>query len=198
MLKGRNHDHSYFHVFGCIYCILNQKDQHSKFEATVDEGFYLGYSSKAKAFNVFNLSRNVLEETIHVTFDEDSYIKDPMDHLENVLNELLYNSYDSLTVPIIPIIDPIPHSPDVENQSINIDEPIPNIPLNHEESSPSDAIIENENHNFHHDHPESQIITDVKSGIFTRSKTTINLCMFVNFVSMIELNKVTDTLKDVD
>ncbi|GKG50205.1 hypothetical protein Tco_0521305, partial [Tanacetum coccineum] len=36
-----------------------------------DDGFFLGYSSVAKAFRVFNIRRQEMEETIHVTFSED-------------------------------------------------------------------------------------------------------------------------------
>nr|GEV98992.1 uncharacterized mitochondrial protein AtMg00810-like [Tanacetum cinerariifolium] len=36
-----------------------------------DDGFFLGYSSVAKAFRVFNIMRQEIEETFHVTFSED-------------------------------------------------------------------------------------------------------------------------------
>lgn len=45
------------------------------FEDKVDGGFFLGYSSESKALRVFNLSRQIMEEAIHVTFDYDSYIQ---------------------------------------------------------------------------------------------------------------------------
>nr|KAJ0186693.1 hypothetical protein LSAT_V11C900480380 [Lactuca sativa] len=69
LLKGRKLDISYFHVFGCVCYILNQRDQRSKFEAKADEGIFLGYSSVSKDFRVFDLSRQTIEETVHVTFD---------------------------------------------------------------------------------------------------------------------------------
>lgn len=44
-LKGRKHVISYFHIFGCVCFMLNQKDQLSKFQAKADERIFLGYSS---------------------------------------------------------------------------------------------------------------------------------------------------------
>ena len=61
-------------MFGCVCYISNQRDQRSKFEAKDDECVFLGYSSVYKPFRVFNISRQIVEETAHVTFNEDSFI----------------------------------------------------------------------------------------------------------------------------
>ena len=55
--------------------------QRSKFEGKVDEGVFLGYSSVSTAFKVFSLSRQIVEETDHVTFDVDSFMHDRIDHI---------------------------------------------------------------------------------------------------------------------
>lgn len=75
------------------------------FEGRVKKGFFLGYSSKAKSFRVFNLSRQIVEESIHVSFDEDSYIQERINQLVCILNELILIPYDTLSEPIIPIIN---------------------------------------------------------------------------------------------
>ncbi|GKF07066.1 hypothetical protein Tco_0041290, partial [Tanacetum coccineum] len=41
-----------------------------KFDEKADDGFFLGYSPVAKAFKVFNVRRQEMEETYHVTFNE--------------------------------------------------------------------------------------------------------------------------------
>ncbi|GJS59219.1 retrovirus-related pol polyprotein from transposon TNT 1-94 [Tanacetum coccineum] len=69
--KGRSPDISYFYVFGCPVHIHNHMDHLGKFDEKVDDGFFLGYSSVAKAFRVFNIRRQEMEETVHVTFYED-------------------------------------------------------------------------------------------------------------------------------
>ncbi|XP_023730984.1 uncharacterized protein LOC111878708 [Lactuca sativa] len=87
LLKGRKPDISYFHVFGCVCYNLNQRDQHSNFEAKFD-GVFLGYSSVSKGFKVFNLLKKTIEETTRFTFIEDSFIHDRIDHPSSILSEL--------------------------------------------------------------------------------------------------------------
>ncbi|GJT08723.1 retrovirus-related pol polyprotein from transposon TNT 1-94 [Tanacetum coccineum] len=71
VFRGRSPDISYFYVFGCPIHIHNHRDHLGKFDEKVDDGFFLGYSTVAKAFRVFNIRRQEMEETVHVTFSED-------------------------------------------------------------------------------------------------------------------------------
>ncbi|GKC97819.1 retrovirus-related pol polyprotein from transposon TNT 1-94 [Tanacetum coccineum] len=71
VFRGRYLDISYFHVFGCPVHIHNHKDHLGKFDEKADDGFFLGYSLVAKAFMVFNIKRQEMEEIVHVTFSED-------------------------------------------------------------------------------------------------------------------------------
>ena len=48
----------------------NGKERLKKFDAKSDEAIFLGYSSSSKAFRVFNKRSLVVEESIHVVFDE--------------------------------------------------------------------------------------------------------------------------------
>nr|GFB33014.1 hypothetical protein [Tanacetum cinerariifolium] len=50
--------------------IHNYKDHLGKFDAKVDDGYFLGYSFNSKAFKVFNTRRQQMEETYHVKFNE--------------------------------------------------------------------------------------------------------------------------------
>ncbi|KAJ0495454.1 putative RNA-directed DNA polymerase [Helianthus annuus] len=68
---------SYFKVFGCPCFILNLKDSISKFAAKIDCGYFLGYSTTAKAYKVFNAWTKVVEETLDVKFNELSSMKIP-------------------------------------------------------------------------------------------------------------------------
>ncbi|GJU41875.1 retrovirus-related pol polyprotein from transposon TNT 1-94 [Tanacetum coccineum] len=70
IFRERIHDISYFHVFRCPVFIYNYKDHLAKFDAKVDDGYFLGYSFVSKAFRVFNTRRQQVKETYHVTFDE--------------------------------------------------------------------------------------------------------------------------------
>nr|GEZ28941.1 hypothetical protein [Tanacetum cinerariifolium] len=71
VLRGRSPDISYFHVFGRHVHIYNHMDHLRKFDAKVDDVFFLGYSLVAKEFRVSNIKRQEIKETYHVTFSED-------------------------------------------------------------------------------------------------------------------------------
>nr|GEW15509.1 hypothetical protein [Tanacetum cinerariifolium] len=45
-------------------------DHLGKFDAKADDGYFLGYSSFSKAFTVYNIKRQQIKETYHVTFNE--------------------------------------------------------------------------------------------------------------------------------
>ncbi|GJV57935.1 retrovirus-related pol polyprotein from transposon TNT 1-94 [Tanacetum coccineum] len=71
---GRSPDISYFYVFGCPMHIHNHKDHLGKFDEKADDGFFLGYYLVAKVFRVFNIKRQEMEDTYHVTFSEDDEV----------------------------------------------------------------------------------------------------------------------------
>nr|GEU78569.1 retrovirus-related Pol polyprotein from transposon TNT 1-94 [Tanacetum cinerariifolium] len=51
---------------------VNWLDHLGNFNEKADDGFFLGYSLVVKAFRVFNIRRQEMEETFHVTFSEDN------------------------------------------------------------------------------------------------------------------------------
>ncbi|GKA10285.1 retrovirus-related pol polyprotein from transposon TNT 1-94 [Tanacetum coccineum] len=71
VFRGRSPDISYFHMFRCPVHIHNHRDHLGKFDEQADDGFFLGYSLVAKAFRVFNIRRQEIKETYHITFSED-------------------------------------------------------------------------------------------------------------------------------
>jgi hypothetical protein len=71
LLKGRKPNLSYLRVFSCKCFILNNgKDKLSKFDAKADDDIFLGYSSNNMAYKVYNKRTLVVEESVHVAFDE--------------------------------------------------------------------------------------------------------------------------------
>nr|GEV44015.1 putative ribonuclease H-like domain-containing protein [Tanacetum cinerariifolium] len=50
--------------------MLNGLDHLDKFDAKADDGYFLRYLFVSKAFRVFNIRRQQIEETYHITFDE--------------------------------------------------------------------------------------------------------------------------------
>ena len=68
--KNKKPNISYFKVSGSKCFILNTKNNLGKFDAKSNVGIFLGYSSSSKAYRVFNKKTMVVEESVHVVFDE--------------------------------------------------------------------------------------------------------------------------------
>ncbi|KAH9725263.1 Integrase catalytic domain-containing protein [Citrus sinensis] len=68
--KDRKPNIGYFKVFGCKCFVLNTKDNLGKFDSKSDVDIFLGYSNSSKAYRVYNKRTLVVEESMHVTFDE--------------------------------------------------------------------------------------------------------------------------------
>ena len=71
----------------------NNKDNLGKFDAKTNEGIFLGYSIHSKAYRVYNKRTLVVEESIHVTFDEHNsisrkVINDDVEEVEQNLENL--------------------------------------------------------------------------------------------------------------
>ncbi|GJX08583.1 putative ribonuclease H-like domain-containing protein [Tanacetum coccineum] len=56
--------------FGCPVTILNTIDHLAKFDGKADEGFFVGYFTNSKAFRVFNIRTRIVEQNLHVQFNE--------------------------------------------------------------------------------------------------------------------------------
>ena len=69
--KGKKPNIDFFHTFGCkCYVLNNGKDNLEIFDSKSDETIFLGYSTTNKAFWIFTKRNLVVEESIHVVFDE--------------------------------------------------------------------------------------------------------------------------------
>lgn len=82
-----------------------------------DEGVFISYSNVSKAFMVFNFSWKTVEDTSHVTFDEDSFIHGHIDHPSSILSELTFSTsnpipqfFPNVIQPVVPNIDQIVNS----------------------------------------------------------------------------------------
>ncbi|KAJ9541437.1 hypothetical protein OSB04_027943 [Centaurea solstitialis] len=104
LFRNRKPSIEHLHIFGCVYYILNNKDNLGKFDSKSDDGIFLGYSSISKTYRVFNKRRQTIEETIHVKFDE-SGPTFPHPHENSEINQWADSFFQ---VPDIPIADPSP------------------------------------------------------------------------------------------
>ncbi|GJW82712.1 retrovirus-related pol polyprotein from transposon TNT 1-94 [Tanacetum coccineum] len=124
VFRGRSPDISYFYVFECLVHIHNHIDHLGKFDEKDDDGFFLGYSPVAKAFRVFNIRRQEMEETYHVTFSEDDEVISqsstegdainfnenrsfPDDEFPEPMRNIIQGTCNNKHLPYIPTYDPL-------------------------------------------------------------------------------------------
>ena len=71
MFKGKKPSLAHFKVFGTKYFIhINDKKDVDKFEVKSELKIFLGYSETSRAYNIYNLKNNTVEESPHVIFNE--------------------------------------------------------------------------------------------------------------------------------
>ena len=70
-IKVKKPNISHLRSFGCKYFILNNgKHPIGKMDAKNDEAIFMGYALNSKTYRVFNKTSLIVEESIHVIFDE--------------------------------------------------------------------------------------------------------------------------------
>ena len=71
---------------------MNGKSNIGKFDSRSDEGIFLGYSDRSKAYRVFNKRTLVVEESIHVKFVEQRVPRDDHTSITHKSDELAVQS----------------------------------------------------------------------------------------------------------
>lgn len=66
---GRSPNASYFKIFGSK-CFIKRGTYVGKFDAKSDEGIFLGYSTKSKAYKCYNNRTKMIIESVDVWVDE--------------------------------------------------------------------------------------------------------------------------------
>ena len=71
LFNGRMPNISHLKVFGCRCFILNNgKENLGKFDEKVDNDIFIGYSLTSHAYRVYNKRLMIVEDFVHVVFDE--------------------------------------------------------------------------------------------------------------------------------
>ena len=68
--KGRKPNWSYFHIFGSICYILNDREHLGKFDAKSDIGVFLHYSTNSKAYRIYNMRTQTIIVSTNVVIDD--------------------------------------------------------------------------------------------------------------------------------
>ena len=124
-----------------------------KFDSKVNEGNFLGYSTSSKAYRVFNKRTLVVEESMHVIFDESNSLDPRKDifSVDNDIGELLeINTQEEISEPL-----------EFEGPSKEDIEEMP-------QPSFKDDLLKD--WQFKKAHPQELIIDDTTKGVTTRYK----------------------------
>ncbi|GJY46154.1 putative ribonuclease H-like domain-containing protein [Tanacetum coccineum] len=100
LVSGKVPNISHFKPFGCLVTILNTTDHLGKFEGKADEGFLVGYAAHSKAYRVYNLSSEKIEESLNLRYLEDKPNVQGLSHkwyfdLDYLTDSLGYTLYKS-------------------------------------------------------------------------------------------------------
>ena len=214
---------SYFRVFGCK-CYIYKKRQHlGKFQKCCDIGFMLGYSTKSKAYRVFNTATGCVEETYDVDFDESNGSQgahvDVVDIGDKPLEEAMKN---------MPIGNIKPKEDDEDEAQLQ-DQPSSSMApqVGSEQDSDKEDVLPNEDTHVTLDqaaqdaqdvdaqtqtpqvarvkrsqltqaHPQDLIIGSPSKGVSTRRNVSASFCQAYSFVSCIEPTTINEALNDPD
>ncbi|WVZ93354.1 hypothetical protein U9M48_039341, partial [Paspalum notatum var. saurae] len=218
LLNGRKPNISYFRVFGCKCYIYKKRQRLGKFQRHCDIGYLFGYSSKSKAYRIFNEATGLVEETYDVEFDESNGSQgahvDVVDIDEEPLVEAMKN---------MPIGDIKPKEDEDEVQIVNQ----PSFSMAPQDGSEQDKILQNEDVHVPQEqideqaqdvdapvqapqvapqrrsqltsgHPKELIIGSPTRGVTTRSCNTAAFVQAYSFVSSIEPTTIDQALSDPD
>jgi transposase InsO family protein len=216
LLNGKKPDVSFFRVFGCK-CYIYKKRQHlGKFQRRCDIGFLVGYSSKSKAYRVFNRATGIVEETYDVEFDESNGSQGEHENLEDVCDEPLREAMKNIPVGAIkpkededevqiidkPSTSNVPQDDDKDGREANEDTYV-----SHDQAEaqaqdvdapqPPPQVVDRRQTPLLQAHPQDLIIGSPTRGVMTRSR----LASFMehhSFVSCIEPTNVEEALQDPD
>ncbi|KAH9743963.1 Integrase catalytic domain-containing protein [Citrus sinensis] len=176
--KDRKPNISYFKVFGCKCFILNTKDNLGKFDSKSDVGIFLGYSNSSKAYRVYNKRTLVVEESMHVTFDESNPSSTKKVIVDSDADEELQkeSSKDNQK-------DASHGNQDEQHEETNVEQ----------NEGTSQSLPKGWRHVS--SHPKDLILGDPSSSITTRSSFR-NTCEHTGFISQIEPKSFADVEND--
>ena len=189
--NGRKPRVSYFRVFGCKCFILNNKDNLGKFDSKTDEGIFLGYSISSKSYRVFNKRTLIVEESMHVVFDESN----PFAPRKEVsCDDDLVGNLDELTIE-----DPQPHEDQSQPKEDSIEAKEDEVGLQEQQMqiTQSQGVQHDlpKDWAYKKDHPKDQIIGDTSQGVTTRSSIS-HVCNNIAFISHIEPKSIDEAISD--
>ncbi|GJU97339.1 retrovirus-related pol polyprotein from transposon TNT 1-94 [Tanacetum coccineum] len=211
LIRGRKPNIQYFHVFGSICYPTNDRDDLGKIKLKANIGIFIGYSESSRGFRIYNRQTKKIMETIHVKFDELTYMASECNkYYAASSQEVLDNSLQ-----IFLIMTTLLH----HRQSCEEDEALNNFDGNVFYNAPPTPVFEEAEssstyqdpsnmHEFHQkhrssdrwtkNHPIEQVIGDPSKPVMTRNQlqTDAEVCMYALTVSTIEPKNIKEAMLD--
>jgi len=171
LYKGRKPNINHLRVFGCKCFVLNnEKDNLGKFDPKSNEGIHIGYAINGHAYKVYNKRLLIVEEYIHVVFDESN-------------NYLLKSIVDKLEEDDLRTIRQ--NNNLIDSNTTNLStakEPVVSTELPREWRTPKDLTLEN-------------MIGNIEKGVSTTNSIN-NFSEMMVFVSQVEPKNMSEALQD--
>ncbi|KAK2411518.1 putative mitochondrial protein [Trifolium repens] len=187
LFKGRKPNISYFHQFGCTCYILNNKVHLKKFDSKACKGIFIGYSERSKSYRVYNSETNIVEESMHVKFDD----KEPDDKKSEPVKDLSGSDESEDEAPEYDNnIESKEDSEAQEDAPSDVAQEHQTIDDNSEESD-----IPRNTFKYKSSHPEELILGNKNSPRKTRSNFRVEESLF-GLVSLIEPKTTSEALSD--
>ena len=216
LFNGRKPDVSVFRVFGCK-CNIYKKHHHlGKFQRRCDIGYLVGYSSKSKAYRVFNHATNMVEETFDVEFDETNGSQGASDNLDDVGGEPLRDAMKNMPVGDIKpkeedddvqVIEPPSTSQGPQDEDKDVRNAHEDTQVTHEQSvaqaqdvdapQPTPQVASRRTSHLLQDHSQDLIIGSPSRGVTTRSRHALFIEHHA-FVSLEDELTIEEALRDAD
>ncbi|KAH9687354.1 Integrase catalytic domain-containing protein [Citrus sinensis] len=179
--KDKKPNIGYFKCFGCKCFILNTKDNLDKFDPKSDVGIFLGYSNSSKAYRVYNKRTLVVEESMHVTFNESN----PSSAEKGVANDDADGDLQEESSKEVQENAPQENQEDRQEEQTNME-------LEQQEGISQTLPKE---WRYVSSHPKDVILGDPSRGVTTRSSLK-NTCEHNAFISQIEPKSFADAEND--
>src|ERR687886_229713 len=169
VLKKRQPEVGYFHIFGSPCFVLNQRDHLGKFDEKADDGIFLGYSIGLKAYRVYNMKTKKVDDTINVKIEDLTSAQ-----ISSAHDDAHCTHFEELSIPLL-------EAPQAEGEVFYDAESLDNF------VSPITTTVPT---------PPNQDISDDNSLQAGERQATSNFCLFVNFVSRVEPSRIEEAIRD--
>nr|GFA24703.1 retrovirus-related Pol polyprotein from transposon TNT 1-94 [Tanacetum cinerariifolium] len=199
IINNRKMSVKFFHIFGSLCYFVRDGENLDKMKVKGDACIFVGYSTKSRAYRVFNNRTSVIVETIHVNFDELPHMAS--DHVSYDLVpkcQRMALEHFSLS-PGPQCQENVPHAAETVTTSNELDL-LFSTSSRHVDLSNMHTFYQRHpsEHRWTKDHPLEQVIGNPSQLVRTRRQLESDgkMCMFALTVSRTEPKNIKEVVAD--